>query len=155
VRYWSWIILLVIILPLSSKAQNQVPVIINNNPSAIDEFENPITLNWTVIDKDLRGYEVYQGIVLIANGSYNHNYNQTQETRIELTFILDQGEYNFTLIVWDSSDQVAVSSARLVKGSDPPALATIPVSNFWIAGLVFLAIIKFSKQSRSFRYHLE
>ena len=68
-----------------ASAQNMEPEIINNNSNYIEEYVNPIILNWTVIDGNLVRHEIYVNNILINEKNFSFN-------------II--GSFNFYSILW-------------------------------------------------------
>ncbi|NDB79184.1 hypothetical protein EB155_04895, partial [archaeon] len=86
-----------------ASAQNIEPEIINNNSNYIEEYVNPIILNWTVIDDNLVRHEIYVNNILINEKDYNWTGLNSEE--ILCSFYLEVGEYNISILVIDTFNE--------------------------------------------------
>lgn len=106
-----------------ASAQNMEPEIINNNANYIEEYVNPIILNWTVIDDNLARHEIYVDNILINERDYN--WTGLKSEKILCSFYLEVGEYNISILVIDLFNETKLNQMDLLKGfipSDIPKL---------------------------------
>lgn len=138
-------VLLIIVNPI--QGVNYTPVIYNHNPSFISDFENPITLNWTVLDDNLRKHEIYQDHTLLDEGLYNFSSVNPINTTVTLTFHLDLGRYNFTLFVIDEDNNTVSSSIEILKGTELADIPELRVSGITIiVPLTILIVFNYNRQ---------
>ncbi len=97
-----------------ASAQNMEPEIINNNSNYIEEYVNPIILNWTVIDDNLVRHEIYVNNVLINEKDYNWTGLNSEE--ILSSFYLEVGEYNISILVIDTFNETKLNQNEFIEG---------------------------------------
>lgn len=130
-----------------ASAQNIEPEIINNNSNYIEEYVNPIILNWTVIDDNLVRHEIYVNNVLINEKDYNWTGLNSEE--ILSSFYLEVGEYNISILVIDTFNETKLNQMNLLKGFIP---SDIPKLFVHISPISIIMIVLFSRY-QSFKKH--
>ena len=130
-----------------ASAQNVEPEIFNNNSNYVEEYVNPIILNWTVIDDNLVRHEIYVNNVLINEGNYNWTSLQSEE--IICTFYLEVGEYNISILVIDLFNETKLNQMKLLKGYIP---SDIPKLFAHMLPISILMIVLFSRY-QNFKKH--
>ena len=130
-----------------ASAQNMEPEIINNNSNYIEEYVNPIILNWTVIDDNLVRHEIYVNNILINEKDYNWTGLSSEE--ILCSFYLEVGEYNISILVIDSFNETKLNQMNLLKGFIP---SDIPKLFVHISPISIIMIVLFSRY-QSFKKH--
>jgi hypothetical protein len=130
-----------------ASAQNMEPEIINNNSNYIEEYVNPIILNWTVIDDNLVRHEIYVNNVLINEKDYNWTGLNSEE--ILSSFYLEVGEYNISILVIDTFNETKLNQMNLLKGFIP---SDIPKLFVHISPISIIMIVLFSRY-QSFKKH--
>ena len=130
-----------------ASAQNIEPEIINNNSNYIEEYVNPIILNWTVIDDNLVRHEIYVNNILINEKNYNWTGLTSEE--ILCSFYLEVGEYNISILVIDSFNETKSNQMSLLKGFIP---SDIPKLFVHISPISIIMIVLFSRY-QSFKKH--
>ena len=130
-----------------ASAQNIEPEIINNNSNYIEEYVNPIILNWTVIDDNLVRHEIYVNNILINEKDYNWTGLSSEE--ILCSFYLEVGEYNISILVIDSFNETKLNQMNLLKGFIP---SDIPKLFVHISPISIIMIVLFSRY-QSFKKH--
>jgi hypothetical protein len=130
-----------------ASAQNMEPEIINNNSNYIEEYVNPIILNWTVIDDNLVRHEIYVNNILINEKDYNWTGLNSEE--ILCSFYLEVGEYIISILVIDSFNETKLNQMNLLKGFIP---SDIPKLFVHISPISIIMIVLFSRY-QSFKKH--
>lgn len=130
-----------------ASAQNIEPEIINNNSNYIEEYVNPIILNWTVIDDNLVRHEIYVNNILINEKDYNWTGLSSEE--ILCSFYLEVGEYNISILVIDTFNETKLDQMNLLKGYIP---SDIPKLFVHISPISIIMIVLFSRY-QSFKKH--
>lgn len=130
-----------------ASAQNMEPEIINNNSNYIEEYVNPIILNWTVIDDNLVRHEIYVNNILINEKDYNWTGLNSEE--ILSSFYLEVGEYNISILVIDTFNETKLNQMNLLKGFIP---SDIPKLFVHISPISIIMIVLFSRY-QSFKKH--
>jgi len=130
-----------------ASAQNMEPEIINNNSNYIEEYVNPIILNWTVIDDNLVRHEIYVNNILINEKDYN--WTGLYSEKILCSFYLEVGEYNISILVIDSFNETKLNQMNLLKGFIP---SDIPKLFVHISPISIIMIVLFSRY-QSFKKH--
>ncbi len=130
-----------------ASAQNIEPEIINNNSNYIEEYVNPIILNWTVIDDNLVRHEIYVNNILINEKDYNWTGLSSEE--ILCSFYLEVGEYNISILVIDSFNETKLNQMNLLKGFIP---SDIPKLFVHISPISIIMIVLISRY-QSFKKH--
>ena len=130
-----------------ASAQNIEPEIINNNSNYIEEYVNPIILNWTVIDDNLVRHEIYVNNILINEKDYNWTGLSSEE--ILCSFYLEVGEYIISILVIDSFNETKLNQMNLLKGFIP---SDIPKLFVHISPISIIMIVLFSRY-QSFKKH--
>jgi hypothetical protein len=130
-----------------ASAQNIEPEIINNNSNYIEEYVNPIILNWTVIDDNLVRHEIYVNNILINEKDYNWTGLNSEE--ILSSFYLEVGEYNISILVIDTFNETKLNQMNLLKGFIP---SDIPKLFVHISPISIIMIVLFSRY-QSFKKH--
>ena len=130
-----------------ASAQNMEPEIINNNSNYIEEYVNPIILNWTVIDDNLVRHEIYVNNILINEKDYNWTGLSSEE--ILCSFYLEVGEYNISILVIDTFNETKLDQMNLLKGYIP---SDIPKLFVHISPISIIMIVLFSRY-QSFKKH--
>lgn len=130
-----------------ASAQNMEPEIINNNSNYIEEYVNPIILNWTVIDDNLVRHEIYVNNILINEKDYNWTGLKSEE--ILCSFYLEVGEYIISILVIDSFNETKLNQMNLLKGFIP---SDIPKLFVHISPISIIMIVLFSRY-QSFKKH--
>ncbi|MGB1811051.1 MAG: hypothetical protein ACPHM3_01130 [Candidatus Kariarchaeum pelagius] len=130
-----------------ASAQNMEPEIINNNSNYIEEYVNPIILNWTVIDDNLVRHEIYVNNILINEKDYNWTGLNSEE--ILSSFYLEVGEYNISILVIDTFNETKLNQMNLLKGYIP---SDIPKLFVHISPISIIMIVLFSRY-QSFKKH--
>ncbi len=130
-----------------ASAQNIEPEIINNNSNYIEEYVNPIILNWTVIDDNLVRHEIYVNNILINEKDYNWTGLSSEE--ILCSFYLEVGEYNISILVIDTFNETKLNQMNLLKGFIP---SDIPKLFVHISPISIIMIVLFSRY-QSFKKH--
>ena len=130
-----------------ASAQNMEPEIINNNSNYIEEYVNPIILNWTVIDDNLVRHEIYVNNILINEKDYNWTGLNSEE--ILSSFYLEVGEYNISILVIDTFNETKLDQMNLLKGYIP---SDIPKLFVHISPISIIMIVLFSRY-QSFKKH--
>lgn len=143
----KWMILIIFVLlllqfPPSTSAQTS-PIIISNNPNFIEEFENPITLNWSVTDDNLREHRIYQGDNLLDYAFYNFSVLRTFD--ITLEFTLGVGRYNFTMWVIDGNNNTAAHTDEILKGHEASELPELPYYHSSFGLITIIMLIQYKK----------
>lgn len=123
-----------------ASAQNMEPEIINNNSNYIEEYVNPIILNWTVIDDNLVRHEIYVNNILINEKDYNWTGLNSEE--ILSSFYLEVGEYNISILVIDTFNETKLDQMNLLKGYIP---SDIPKLFVHISPISIIMIVLFSR----------
>ena len=130
-----------------ASAQNIEPEIINNNSNYIEEYVNPIILNWTVIDDNLVRHEIYVNNILINEKDYNWTGLSSEE--ILCSFYLEVGEYNISILVIDTFNETKLDQMNLLKGYIP---SDIPKLFVHISPISIIMIVLISRY-QSFKKH--
>ena len=130
-----------------ASAQNIEPEIINNNSNYIEEYVNPIILNWTVIDDNLVRHEIYVNNILINEKDYNWTGLSSEE--ILCSFYLEVGEYNISILVIDTFNETKLDQMNLLKGYIP---SDIPKLFVHISPISIIMIVLLSRY-QSFKKH--
>ena len=123
------------------------PEIINNNSNYIEEYVNPIILNWKVIDDNLLRHEIYVNNILINEKDYNWTGLKSEE--ILCSFYLEVGEYNISILVMDTFNETKLDQMNLLKGYIP---SDIPKLFVHISPISIIMIVLFSRY-QSFKKH--
>ena len=123
-----------------ASAQNIEPEIINNNSNYIEEYVNPIILNWTVIDDNLARHEIYVNNILINERDYNWTSLKSED--ILCSFYLEVGEYNISILVIDTFNETKLNKMNLLKGFIP---SDIPKLFVHISPISIIMIVLFSR----------
>ncbi len=144
-------LVLILLLSFSFTATSQGYegiVIFDHNPTYIDEFTNPITLNWTIESQFLRSHEIYQGESLLDYQNYSQNSLNPVNTSVTLSFTLGNGRYKFTILARDNVS-TTTSEFEVLKGVEPTSLATLRVADTWlISGVLLVTGLRQKKMSK-------
>lgn len=84
------------------------PIIINNNQSIIHSSTNSVKLTWDIIDDNPNYYRIYQNESILKADS------KIVSNIINFNFNAITGNYNISLVVFDYSGHITMSSTIIV-----------------------------------------
>lgn len=131
-KYMKYLVILLLLVTMTiqfTNSQGTAPAIRGVQTVSYSDATVEHTLNWTVTDDNLASYDIELNGSVVASGTWaeRDETNAVSEV-VRITFVLDDGEHVFKLVVTDY-DGLSASYTTTVSITSPEAPSgPIPVS---------------------------